>query len=34
MFHQVEGLWIDEQVSFADRKGVFTEFLPVFRATT
>jgi phenylalanyl-tRNA synthetase alpha chain len=27
MFHQVEGLWIDEQVSFADLKGVLTEFL-------
>jgi len=30
MFHQVEGLWIDEQVSFADLKGVFTEFLRKF----
>ncbi len=30
MFHQVEGLWIDEQVSFADLKGVFTEFLRCF----
>ena len=27
MFHQVEGLWIDEQVTFADLKGVFTDFL-------
>jgi phenylalanyl-tRNA synthetase alpha chain len=27
MFHQVEGLWIDHDVSFADLKGVFTEFL-------
>jgi phenylalanyl-tRNA synthetase alpha chain len=27
MFHQVEGLWIDHEVSFADLKGVFTEFL-------
>jgi phenylalanyl-tRNA synthetase alpha chain len=27
MFHQVEGLWIDRDVSFADLKGVFTEFL-------
>ena len=26
MFHQVEGLWIDETVSFADLKGVFTDF--------
>ena len=24
MFHQVEGLWIDENVTFADLKGVFT----------
>ena len=30
MFHQVEGLWIDEEVSFADLKGVFTEFLRRF----
>jgi phenylalanyl-tRNA synthetase alpha chain len=30
MFHQVEGLWIDEHVSFADLKGVFTEFLRRF----
>jgi phenylalanyl-tRNA synthetase alpha chain len=30
MFHQVEGLWIDEQVSFADLKGVFTDFLRRF----
>jgi phenylalanyl-tRNA synthetase alpha chain len=30
MFHQVEGLWIDEQVSFADLKGVFSEFLRRF----
>ena len=30
MFHQVEGLWIDEPVSFADLKGVFTEFLRRF----
>jgi len=27
MFHQVEGLWIAEDVSFADLKGVFSEFL-------
>ena len=27
MFHQVEGLWIGEDVTFADLKGVFTEFL-------
>jgi phenylalanyl-tRNA synthetase alpha chain len=30
MFHQVEGLWIDECVSFADLKGVVTEFLRRF----
>lgn len=30
MFHQVEGLWIDEDVSFADLKGVFTDFLRQF----
>jgi len=30
MFHQVEGLWIDENVTFADLKGVFTEFLRRF----
>jgi len=30
MFHQVEGLWIDEDVSFADLKGVFTDFLRRF----
>ena len=30
MFHQVEGLWIDTDVTFADLKGVFTEFLRNF----
>jgi len=30
MFHQVEGLWIDEDVSFADLKGVYTDFLRHF----
>jgi phenylalanyl-tRNA synthetase alpha chain len=30
MFHQVEGLWVDEQVSFADLKGVAAEFLQKF----
>jgi len=30
MFHQVEGLWIDEDVTFADLKGVFSEFLRRF----
>lgn len=33
MFHQVEGLWIDEHVSFADLKGVYTEFLKRFFET-
>ena len=33
MFHQVEGLWIDEDISFADLKGVFTEFLRSFFET-
>lgn len=30
MFHQVEGLWIDTEVSFADLKGVLAEFLRKF----
>src|SRR6267142_6142486 len=30
MFHQVEGLWIDEDVSFADLKGVYADFLRRF----
>ncbi|HVO87597.1 MAG TPA: phenylalanine--tRNA ligase subunit alpha [Casimicrobiaceae bacterium] len=30
MFHQIEGLWVGEDVSFADLKGVFTEFLRSF----
>lgn len=30
MFHQVEGLWIDECVSFANLKGVVTEFFQLF----
>ena len=25
MFHQVEGLWIDENISFADLKGVYVD---------
>jgi len=33
MFHQVEGLWIDENVSFADLKGVYTDFLRRFFET-
>ena len=27
MFHQVEGLWVGEKVSFADLKGVIADFL-------
>lgn len=27
MFHQLEGLMVDEQISFADLKGILTEFL-------
>jgi phenylalanyl-tRNA synthetase alpha chain len=30
MFHQVEGLWIAEDISFADLKGVYTDFLRRF----
>ncbi len=30
MFHQFEGLWIDENVSFADLKSVYTDFLRRF----
>ena len=30
MFHQVEGLWIDEDISFADLKGVFLDFMRRF----
>ena len=30
MFHQVEGLWIDESISFADLKGIYTQFLQTF----
>ena len=33
MFHQVEGLWIDEHISFADLKGVHTDFLRRFFET-
>lgn len=33
MFHQVEGLWLDEHVSFADLKAVFTNFLQCFFET-
>lgn len=30
MFHQLEGLWVDESVSFADLKGLLHDFLSVF----
>ena len=30
MFHQVEGLWVDEYITFADLKGVLIEFLRKF----
>ena len=33
MFHQVEGLWIGEKVSFADLKGVVADFLKRFFET-
>ena len=33
MFHQVEGLWIDEAISFADLKAVYTDFLRCFFET-
>src|SRR6266850_1826194 len=33
MFHQVEGLWIDEDVSFADLKGIYIDFLRRFFET-
>jgi phenylalanyl-tRNA synthetase alpha chain len=33
MFHQCEGLWIGENISFADLKGVYTNFLRCFFET-
>jgi len=33
MFHQVEGLWVGESVSFADLKGVVADFLRKFFET-
>nr|WP_221229562.1 phenylalanine--tRNA ligase subunit alpha [Niveibacterium umoris] len=33
MFHQIEGLWVGERVSFADLKGVIAEFLRRFFET-
>jgi phenylalanyl-tRNA synthetase alpha chain len=34
MFHQVEGLWIGERVSFADLKGVISDFLQNYFETS
>lgn len=33
MFHQVEGLWVADNISFADLKGVYTNFLRAFFET-
>ena len=33
MFHQVEGLWVDENISFSDLLGVYTDFLHRFFET-
>jgi phenylalanyl-tRNA synthetase alpha chain len=33
MFHQVEGLWIDTDISFADLKGVYLSFIQAFFET-
>ncbi len=33
MFHQVEGLWIDRNISFADLKGVYLNFVQAFFET-
>jgi phenylalanyl-tRNA synthetase alpha chain len=33
MFHQVEGLWVAENISFADLKGVYSNFLRAFFET-
>lgn len=33
MFHQVEGLWIAENISFADLKGVYLDFVKAFFET-
>lgn len=30
MFHQIEGLWVDEGISFADLKGTIVQFLRQF----
>jgi phenylalanyl-tRNA synthetase alpha chain len=34
MFHQVEGLWLGDAVSFADLKGLYHDFLQQFFDTT
>jgi phenylalanyl-tRNA synthetase alpha chain len=34
MFHQVEGLWLGDSVSFADLKGLYHDFLQQFFDTT
>jgi phenylalanyl-tRNA synthetase alpha chain len=34
MFQQFEGLWVDQDISFADLKSVYTEFLQRFFETT
>jgi len=34
MFHQLEGLWIGERVSFADLKGVMADFLKFYFETS
>ncbi|MCD8340131.1 MAG: phenylalanine--tRNA ligase subunit alpha [Burkholderiales bacterium] len=33
MFHQVEGLWVSDNISFADLKGVYVDFLRRFFET-
>ncbi|NMM26122.1 MAG: phenylalanine--tRNA ligase subunit alpha [Glaciimonas sp.] len=33
MFHQIEGLWIAENISFADLKGVYLNFVKAFFET-
>src|SRR5207302_1082393 len=30
MFHQIEGLWVDEHVNFAMLKGILTDFMARF----
>ncbi|MDO4637736.1 MAG: phenylalanine--tRNA ligase subunit alpha [Lautropia sp.] len=30
MFHQIEGLWVDDNISFSDLKSVYTDFLHQF----